>query len=227
MKKLYLVVLFLIVICTGCKAEYNLTINEDLSIHEEIIALEDKDFYNQYPKSSVSRVIDLVMSRDNAYLEEKQYNVEKIISEESGVKISKSYDSIDDYYSNSEFYKQLLSSFEYKKNGDVVIFNAKGAISREENLIDKYVIAEAKINIKVPFRVLKNNADDYDSTTNTYTWNVTSDTDYKEIYLEFDTTKEPLDVRGIVAYIIFGVIVVGIGCLGFYFKKKSEKSNEI
>ena len=154
MKKLYfLLVILLIIVCTGCKAKYNLEIKEDLTVNEEITALEDDEFFSQYPKSSISRVIELVMSMGKEYLDTNNYNVEKIIEKDSGVKITHEFNSFDEYYKTSKFYAQLFSDFGYKKEGNIIKLNLEGEINKDLNIVDRYLIDEAVINIKIPFLV--------------------------------------------------------------------------
>ena len=98
MKKIYfLLIILLIMVCTGCKVKYNLEIKEDLTVNEEVTALEDDEFFSQYPKSSISRVIELVMSMGKEYLDVNNYKVEKIIGKNSGVKITHEFNSFDEY----------------------------------------------------------------------------------------------------------------------------------
>ena len=149
MKKTYLILILLILVCTGCRAEYTLTINEDLTVDEEVRALETEEFFEQYPKSSVSRVIELVMSMGQDYLNENSYTVNKIIAYESGAKITKRFENFDDYYNTSKFYTQLFSSFDYEKKGNIISIKLEGEMSRELNVVDRYLVDEATISIRV------------------------------------------------------------------------------
>ena len=227
MKKSSVVILLLLLICTGCKAEYNLIINDDLTVDEEVIALEDSSFFDQYYKSTVSRVIDLVMAKNKEYLDYNGYNVDKIIANESGAKITKKHKSIDEFYDVSMFYTQLLPSFEYKADKNIITFNAEGAIYNDGNLVEKYKIGEATINIKVPFKVVNNNADKYDKKNNIYSWYINSNTEYKNVHIEFDISRKIKDYSSITLYSIVTIIIILVILFVAYFIRNKNKSNEI
>ena len=69
MKKKIILILLLF-LCFGCKAKYNILINPDLSVEENIIGLENEEFYERYYKSTKERVINFVVYTVNDYLEE-------------------------------------------------------------------------------------------------------------------------------------------------------------
>ena len=105
--------------------------------------------------------------------------------------------------------------------------NAEGQVFKGENSSDKYIVDEAVVHVKLPFRVLSNNADSVNRKTNTYTWRIHKDTDYKKIYLEFDVTKKPIEYDKVFIYLVSSVFVVVITLLIIYFFKKKKSSNEI
>lgn len=227
MKKIYILFIILfILVCTGCKAEYNLVINEDLTVSEEVFALEDDEFFNEYPKSSISRVIELVMSMGKEYLDDNNYNVEKIIDEESGVKITNEFNSFDEYHKMSKFYTQLFNDIEYKKEGNVIELILEGEISQKSNIIERYSIDEAVINVKIPFLVVSNNADKYDSKTNTYTWFIDEKTNYKKIFINFDTSKKYFNYKKIIYICITFVLVILVATF-IYMRKKINLKNQV
>lgn len=227
MKKIYfLLIILLIMVCTGCKVKYNLEIKEDLTVNEEVTALEDDEFFSQYPKSSISRVIELVMSMGKEYLDVNNYKVEKIIGKNSGVKITHEFNSFDEYYKTSKFYAQLFSDFGYKKEGNIIKLNLEGEINKDLNIVDRYLIDEAVINIKIPFLVISNNADKYDSKTNTYTWIIDEETDYKKIFINFDTSKKYFKYKKIVYICIPFVLIMSVAIF-IHIRKKINLKNQV
>lgn len=227
MKKLRFILLLLIILCTGCSVEYNLEINEDLSVNEEVVALEDQSFYDQYYKSTISRVIDLVMSRNKDYLEQNNYIVEKIIDKKSGVNIKNTFSNLNEYYNTSKFDTQLFSEFKYDKIENIVELSAKGLMIKETDLIERYLIDDAKINIKLPFKVIDTNADSYDYTTNTYSWDITQDTEYKEVYLKFNTNKKATNYKSIFTGLIISIVCIVIIVLIMWIVNKKKVNNKI
>ena len=61
MKKNALLIMILLFL-VGCEARYNITINEDLTVDESIVGLENNEFYERYYNSSKERVINFVIS---------------------------------------------------------------------------------------------------------------------------------------------------------------------
>lgn len=228
MKKIYfLLIILLIIVCTGCKVKYNLEIKEDLTVNEEVTALEDDEFFSQYPKSSISRVIELVMSMGKEYLDTNNYNVEKIIEKDSGVKITQEFNSFDEYYKTSKFYAQLFNDFGYKKEGNIIKLNLEGGINKDLNIVDRYLIDDAIINIKIPFLVISNNADKYDSKTNTYTWIIDEKTDYKKISINFDMSKKHFRYEKRFLYISIITVLIVLVSILIYIIKKIKVNNQI
>lgn len=69
--------LIILLLCFGCSSNYELKINDDLSVEESIIGLEEEKFYSLF-NSSKSDVINSVISPQREYLNNQKYNFEEI-----------------------------------------------------------------------------------------------------------------------------------------------------
>ena len=103
---------FLSIFLTGCTVEYKVKINKDFSIEESINAYGDNDFYKNYPLSSKNTVINFIISPHTDYLNENNYDYKNyLVSSGGGVDIYGEHTNIEDYLSNSKFYKQFINCY--------------------------------------------------------------------------------------------------------------------
>lgn len=212
-RKLYLIFICLLILCSGCTADYTLTINEDFTVKESFTAMETAEFYNEYKNSSVQKVIGFILEPNLEYLNENGYQVDQVINKkDAGAKIEKTYDSIDEFKRDSKLPNQIASNWSYVDNGDTVTLTIKGALNQDEQDQDgRYVIDEARVKIVVPFEVINHNADS--NNDNTYTWDFDAKSGEKEIAITFNKMKK-VDKGEEPPYIIFGIIVVIVLILG-------------
>ena len=189
MKKIKILILICL-FCVGCDAKYELNINDDLSVNENIVGLETDTFYNNYYKSSKERVIDFVSETKKEYLNEVGYSKEIVdIDNMTGAKFSKTFSNLEEYFEKSEAYTQFYENWDYNIKNGVVTIKLENQLLKNDNSLTRYAIDNCTISITLPFEVKKNNADVVDASTNTYTWRL-NNVDAKEIYIKFDTNKE-------------------------------------
>ncbi len=212
-KKIFLIFIGLLILCSGCTAEYTLTVHDDFKVTESFTAMEDADFYNQYKSSSVQKVIGFILEPNLEYLNSNKYQVDQIINKkDAGVKVEKTYDSITDFKEKSEVTKQIANDWSYVDNGDTITLSIKGVLNQDEQDQDgRYVIDNLKINIVVPFEVTNHNADS--SNNNTYSWTLDEENNEKELTITFNKKKK-VDKGEEPPYIIFGIIIVIVLIIG-------------
>ena len=225
MKK-YIVLLILIFLCFGCKAEYRLKINPDKSVEETVLGMEDEDFFAQYPKSSKKRVIRFSTSLVNDYLEKLNYQ-RKIINKGnySGEKVSKKYKNLNEYFEKSKVYDQLFEEFDTNINGRIVTISLKKRYPKNGNSVFRYIIDDCEVKVFLPYKVKEHNADQVDEEKNCYTWNLNID-DKKEIYIQFDTSKKVINegLKDYLTYIIIGGIVITLLVIYVIIGKKNNRN---
>lgn len=199
--------LFLIILLTGCSGNYNININEDMSIEEELyLTFENKeDIYektlNIFQKNNISR--------DN-------YNV-TIKEDEIEITYKDNFDTIENYLLESKVYHQMFDNIEFNKTGDYIDLyvdeniNIKNDITElnGSNLIDFDMI---QLNINNPFEVNFTNAEIV--TENTYTWTIIKDDMHKKLQMQFKPILNVFPYRevivGIVIVVCFSIIIISI-----------------
>lgn len=226
MKKIFLIILIL-TLCFGCTANYNLKINEDLTVEENITGLENDEFYNRYYHSTKSHVVDFVMATKEDYLKQQNYNMKETSKENLyGATVSKTYSSIEDYYNNSKAYLQYYDSWNIENKSGIITISLKDKLSKNGNSLDRYMVDDGTVSITLPFEVIDNNADKYNRKNNTYTWNVDSSND-KEIFIQFDSKKLLSEKFNFIYPIVFIVIAFVALFLILFFVKKNKYRNQV
>ena len=192
---IFLLVLFL----CGCSGNYNLTINNDLSIEEnlELTIENSNDNYNKSLKIFQNNDI----SKDN-------YDV-KVVENKVKISYNNKYDSIEDYILNSKVYTQLFDKIQYNKTNNYIDLyineNIKmknnDTISNGNNLTDLDVI---QINITNPYKMNYTNAEFIND--NTYTWSINKNDINKKIQIQFKPSIDKFPIKQVV--IISLILVV-------------------
>ena len=156
MKKIKIFIfLCLILLLSGCSVEYDLTLNDDLTVSEKVNYLYDMFKRNGEDITLTSR--------------EDEYN--------TYATAITSHDDINDYA--SKFSSDVFDNINVTKDGNIITFSAeqKELLSSDTNYSLLY--DDITVNITIPFEVTSNNADKVNG--NTYTWNIKKDSDYKTI----------------------------------------------
>lgn len=208
-KKILLIFIGLLILCSGCTAEYTLQINEDLSVSESFTAMEDAEFYNAYENTSAQKVIGFILEPNLEYLNQNGFVVSQILrSKEAGVKVDNTYSSIKEYKEKSKVPEQLSSEWSYVENGDEITLSIKGSFLHADQSQDGlYSIDKAQVKIIVPFEVISHNADSYNSDNNIYIWKFDESNEEKEIKITFNKIKK-VEKELPIPYIIIGIVIV-------------------
>ena len=224
-----IILLVLLFLCFGCKAQYTIKINSDKSVEESVTGLETEEYYNRYPKSSKERVIRFSTYLVDSYIDKNNYD--RIIvkkGEYTGETIEKKYKNLKDYFEYSKVYKQLYETFDTSIDGKIVTISLKNKLPKNGNSVDRYIIDDCEVKIILPFKVKEHNADSFDENSNSYIWNLNID-DTKEIYIQFDTgqktKKEPLNIS--LEFICIGFLIIVLGLVVVVFRKKKHTVNRI
>lgn len=184
----FLFILIFVMFLSGCSGVYNLKINDNLSVNEEMTIKLD------YNEQSYDKAINLF--KDNK-VSEDDYSI--VVSDNSmEIEYKNSYDSIEDYIINSKMYSQLFPNIDYANDNSKILLNTNSVFSNNIKLLN--------INIETPFNVKDNNADDVNDKI--YTWTINSDTGYKEINLEMDMDSKKNKYLYIFLILITSVILV-------------------
>ena len=210
LKKSLLVILLLLL--SGCSVEYNLTINKDLTINENVLASENENVL------ITMTGLDTKESINTLYNKFKRDNLDtKLSSSINNSKVKATvrgkHKSIDDYVSNftSDIYNEAIIT----REDSLVTLTFDQSIPLKSTGRNVLIYDDLKINISLPFKVKKHNADSVRG--NTYTWNLDRDNATKNILISYDE-KEYVDSFSLNLFnntfnINYSLITIGI--IGF------------
>ena len=212
----YIVISVLLLLVTGCSGNYNVKINEDMSVNEELyLTIENKE--GLYQKT-------LKIFNDNN-VKEKDYEV--VLSDDNlKITYNASYNSIEEYILNSKVYHQLIDNIELNKSNNYVdlYVNEKLKLSNFNmkqngtNLTDLDVL---QVNIENPFEVNFSNAELV--TDNVYTWTIKNGDIEKKIQMQFKPSLDIFPYRQVIVLSVVIICFVIIGVSIYIRYKKSQK----
>ena len=229
MKKLKIFIfLCLVLLLSGCSVEYDLTLNDDFTVSEKVVAIEKtkrmEALTKQKGKQAVNYLYNMfkrngeditLTSRDDDY---NTYATAII-----------SHDDINDYA--SKFSSDVFDNINVTKDGNIITFSTtqKELLSSDTNYSLLY--DDITVNITIPFEVTSNNADKVNG--NTYTRNIKKDSDYKTIEFSYkegnkkdevniNVNNETYNIHYGVIIVIGLVIIIGSIVLFVYIKNKKN-----
>ena len=217
-KKLKIFIIgILLILVTGCSGNYNLKINDDMSIDEELYLTIDNT-NNTYTKT-------LKIFRENN-IPEKDYEV---VLSDNNVRITynKKYDSMEEYILDSKIYHELIDEIQFNKSNDYIdlYVNQKLKLSNDNiksngtNLVDLDVL---QINIENPFSVNYTNAEIVND--NVYTWTIKKGDIEKKIQMQF---KPSLNVFPYKQVAVLSTVIICSLIIVFTIYRRYKKRQKI
>lgn len=245
MKKLILLLIVLFV--SGCSIQYDMTIEEDLSIGEKVLLTEDKskflsvitksDFFDKNDTNSniyyfLDSFIDSIVENDDYLLFLERKDMKLYDSENTmHLEYNKFYKNFSEYQYSEVLYN-LVEGFEIKEDKNKkytlkingIFYNYIDEYLNHDNISFKN--DEIYFNINVPFKVINSNADIKEN--GKYTWIINRDNKDREINLSFDSKilvkNEKINK---ILLTIFFIVIFGALIFIYNMMKKSKKINEI
>lgn len=217
-KKLKIFIIgILLILVTGCSGNYNLKINDDMSIDEELYLTIDNT-NNTYTKT-------LKIFKENN-IPEKDYEV---VLSDNNVRITynKKYDSMEEYILDSKIYHELIDEIQFNKSNDYIdlYVNQKLKLSNYNiksngtNLVDLDVL---QINIENPFSVNYTNAEIVND--NVYTWTIKKGDIEKKIQMQF---KPSLNVFPYKQVAVLSTVIICSLIIIFTIYRRYKKRQKI
>ena len=232
MKKIKIFIfLCLILLLSGCSVEYDLTLNDDLTVSEKVVATEKtkrmEALTKQKGKQAVNYLYDMFKRNGEDITltsREDDYN--------TYATVITSHEDINDYA--SKFSSDVFDNVNVTKDGNIITFSAeqKELLSSDTNYSLLY--DDITVNITIPFEVTSNNADKVNG--NTYTWNIKKDSDYKTIEFSYKEGNKKdeinINVNNETYNIHYGVIiavglVIIISSIVLFVYIKNKKNNVV
>lgn len=216
-KKIQVILLSLLLIfLTGCSGNYDLNINNDLSIDEKLeLSIDNsKDAYN--------KTVEL-FEKNN--IDSKKYDV-SINGNSVRIKYNDKFDSIGDYILNSKVYTLLFNKIEYNSSNNIIDLYLNENIKLKNNytqlngtnLTDLDVI---QVNITNPYKVVITNAEIINDKT--YTWSITNKDELKKIQMQFKTSLDKFPIKPVVVGSL--IIIVSLILLYNLYKRFMKSKN--
>lgn len=187
----FVFILIIIMITSGCSVDYNLNINEDNSISESLIAKENKNRIESLTRLKDEQALSYMINMYKRNIDNEKF-ITNIDDDLATVTATSTYNDINEY--KDVFKSDLFDLHIEKENNKVkLIAYQKELLSNDSSSTLMY--DEVNINIYVPYKVLENNADSISN--NTYTWNISKDSDIKVIELIYDegSLKDNLNIK--------------------------------
>lgn len=217
-KKLKIFIIgILLILVTGCSGNYNLKINDDMSIDEELYLTIDNT-NNTYTKT-------LKIFKENN-IPEKDYEV--VLSDNNvRIKYNKKYDSMEEYILDSKIYHELIDEIQFNKSNDYIdlYVNQKLKLSNDNiksngtNLVDLDVL---QINVENPFSVNYTNAEIVND--NVYTWTIKKGDIEKKIQMQF---KPSLNVFPYKQVAVLSTVIICSLIIIFTIYRRYKKRQKI
>ena len=186
MKKIFWIIAFVFLL-TGCTAQYNLIINEDLSIVEEAKLSGTNEFYSNYYKSTKKNVLQTILDRYTELLEQNGYEYKLVADNNPYVYLKKKYDTIDDYTKNTILLNDYFDKINYTESDSIIKIETEGFHENNPEDPNRFDIKELSISIKCPYKVVNHNAKSFNKKTNTYYYDLSKE---NKIILEYDKNKK-------------------------------------
>lgn len=224
MKKIILV--FVVLLLSGCSLDYELEVNKDLSLIETINVIEPKSKIYAH-ELDIDGYIEENIEYYSSQQENNRYNIYNGSDNTRAIGVAISnYNNFDDYCEINTLKNNFFSDCEMEKQGNIVTINFVSAISNNY-FVSSYVSAalfnSAYFNITIPYKVTYSNADSVDLEKSIYTWKYTTDDYLKDITITFDTAYESQKPINYSMYILGGIIlVVIISGIYIYYKYKQN-----
>lgn len=194
--KIKLLLLIPLLFLTGCSIEYNLAIDSNFKVIEELTAYENNNELLRYYDN-----IESIPSKHFYQYKNmgrfKKYSLTKELFEKEktgGIVKSSKYKIAD--LKDSPLIETLFSNFSINEYGDMLSIQATGynysLFEGEGNNID---MEDIIVNVKLQHEVIDNNADRVDEKTNTYTWVLNNDVRSGNIYFVIDKSKKKYGIQ--------------------------------
>lgn len=218
-KKLFL--LLMLFLLTGCKVNYNLSINDDYSIDEIVTMTGTNTFFDTYYRTSRKNVLEMVLEDHKDTLKDNEYLVEMVDDNVPYIKATKTYQNIEEFSKNTIFFENYFDEIKCTKNGNILTIETIGFNPNELDDPERFYVKDLEIAIKSVYKVKKDNASYVDEFTNTYYFKMAENTEDFKILMEIDLSSKYSYYLKIALY--FAIIFVGI-IIYLVYRYKEEKN---
>lgn len=236
MNKKTITLILSLFLLTGCTINYDVTINKDLTVVENMEILGDDRFKigSEYTVDTMYETLKETYSE--LHQDEDLDNIKKYSSSGNmAISSNKTYKNLEDFAQSKYIKKIYVDGLKIAKEKNLITISSDNNLDNfwlfVDGMEEEPIVTKLEVKIKVPYVVTKNNADQVDNKTNTYTWTYDFRDYSKRINLEFDKNrifKTGIDYLKIIKYILY---IIGLSLLGYIIyrviKLKNKKNNKI
>ncbi|MBR3116536.1 MAG: hypothetical protein IKF36_01520 [Bacilli bacterium] len=216
MKKIKVCILLLLtIILSGCSGVYNVTINEDLTVTEDVVLSVEKQ------EETYDKIVELIKEYD---VNEEDFSIEdkdNIVQ----VKFVKKFMSVEDYIINSKLYPELFGEIKYSNSDRKITINAESVFDlnneARDNVVNSFNVELLNINFNTPLRVESINAEEEND--NTYTWTIKNGDTHKSINIVIGTSAVSSLYKPIIVIALILLIVIGFAVYALNNYRKARK----
>lgn len=180
-----LLTIFILLLLTGCKVNYNIDIKSDKTIEEKVSFTESSNYLLQYGNSinnAMDNILDFYLSGENNIEPQVVIKKRKVSDSNKGNNVTynlkKTITSINNYSKTLFFNYYFENSSINEENNIYTIYGNSFNWKNIETLINdykyKFNLEKITIAIHCDYVVTYNNATTIDIDNNTYYWDVTS-----------------------------------------------------
>ena len=216
-----MIIIFLLLI-TGCSVNYNLVINEDLTILEETKLTGTKDFFANYYKTTKTNVLKSYLDIYGETLDENDYKYELVKEDTPYVEVKKTYNNVSDFTKKSIFLGDYFDEVKYSEDGNIKKIETSGYLKGSpDNNDDKFYLSNFEVSINCPYKVTNHNAKKVDKATNTYYYELN---DGSKIVFEYDISSKYNPNSDSIQIVILCLIAIMIIWIIIFIVNKRNKS---
>ena len=231
-KKIFIVFVFSFLI-TGCASvDYNLNIEKNLTVVEEINMSATKDYFDLFYKNLPITIVQ--EAYDSEWMEPLKTNnydfeLKKDNHPYPSVFATKKYSSLNEYTEKTIFKNQSFEDIVISTNENLVTIKSINFLPYVDDQTDiRFSISDLAVNIKLPYVVTDSNADKINRQTNTYTWLINEETENKEINITFDKSKIYVyNLNMYISIVVLSIIIIIVIIIVLRMRKKNKINNDI
>lgn len=207
-----LILVLSVVLLTGCSGNYNLKINKDLSVEENLYLTIDNtsDAYK-----NTLKIFD-----DNK-IDKNNYDV-SVSGNNVVIEYNEKFKTIDQYLLNSKIYHQLFDNISYNKTEKYIdLYTSQNLKLKGNSYIGNTSdIDVLQINVQMPFKMISDNSDI--SNDDIYTWTIDKNTENKKIAMHFtaDPQSFPYAQVIVISLVVIALTVFAIMIIRMYKEKQ-------
>lgn len=224
----------LLFVLSGCSISYEVNIEEDRKVNDELIVNVSNTLAGTYydsPREYLENISTSKMSEFNISNYKKTYDIGNDISK---VFLTNTHYSVENYF-NSPIIRYLYKNVSVKKEGNNIIILLNGmndVMSTINNYDENYGLEDFSIVLNSKYFLKDDNADERNIFTGKYVWNFKQDSLGKEIKLTITQNKNYFAiVSDYLGLFIFPVVILIIGVIIYViyllFKQKINHVNRI